>query len=166
MVLHVRLSWNDGGLAKSTRVAKGTESMRNQQRAFGRWLLLAALGVLFVVMGVFAGGNTSPRWQRIHRGRRSYDKHAPVDPVAQWRSFRRLAEAGCVLCSPASRTVISAVRLRGLENQKGGMKRTTFIKQLKDKGWNLLPLDLGGQPSDMVSGRAEIRLCQLAKQWK
>src|SRR6185369_8919814 len=34
----------------------------------------------------------------------------------------------------------------GLENQKGGLKRRfTFIKQLRDKGWNVVPMDLGGQ---------------------
>ena len=41
---------------------------------------------------------------------------------------------------------LSRLGCAGLENQKGGMKRRlTFLKQLKDKGWNLLPLDLGGQ---------------------
>lgn len=36
----------------------------------------------------------------------------------------------------------------GLENQKGGLKRRyTFIKQLRDKGWNVVPMDLGGQES-------------------
>jgi Cytochrome c554 and c-prime len=34
----------------------------------------------------------------------------------------------------------------GLENQKGGLKRRfTFIKQLRDEGWNVEPMDLGGQ---------------------
>jgi Cytochrome c554 and c-prime len=34
----------------------------------------------------------------------------------------------------------------GLENQKGGLKRRfTLIKQLRDKGWSVVPMDLGGQ---------------------
>lgn len=34
----------------------------------------------------------------------------------------------------------------GLENQKGGLKRRfTFLKQLRDKHWNVVPMDLGGQ---------------------
>jgi cytochrome c554/c'-like protein len=34
----------------------------------------------------------------------------------------------------------------GLENQKGGLKRRfTFIKQLRDQGWPVEPMDLGGQ---------------------
>ncbi len=34
----------------------------------------------------------------------------------------------------------------GLENQKGGLKRRfTFLKQLRDKGWNVVPMDIGGQ---------------------
>jgi hypothetical protein len=34
----------------------------------------------------------------------------------------------------------------GLENQKGGLKRRfTFLKQLREKGWNVLAMDLGSQ---------------------
>src|SRR4051812_29861822 len=34
----------------------------------------------------------------------------------------------------------------GLENQKGGLKRRfTFLKQLREKGWNVVAMDLGGQ---------------------
>src|SRR6266404_2789837 len=34
----------------------------------------------------------------------------------------------------------------GLENQKGGLKRRfTFLKQLREKGWNMVAMDLGGQ---------------------
>jgi hypothetical protein len=34
----------------------------------------------------------------------------------------------------------------GLENQKGGLKRRfTFLKQLREKGWSVVPMDLGGQ---------------------
>jgi hypothetical protein len=34
----------------------------------------------------------------------------------------------------------------GLENQKGGLKRRfTMLKQLRDKGWPLIPVDAGGQ---------------------
>ncbi len=34
----------------------------------------------------------------------------------------------------------------GLENQKGGLKRRfTFLKQLREKGWNVIAMDLGGQ---------------------
>src|SRR5690348_365114 len=34
----------------------------------------------------------------------------------------------------------------GLENQKGGLKRRfTFLKLLRDKGWNVVAMDLGGQ---------------------
>ena len=33
----------------------------------------------------------------------------------------------------------------GLDNQKGGLKRRhTFFKQLTDKGWPIIPLDMGG----------------------
>jgi hypothetical protein len=36
----------------------------------------------------------------------------------------------------------------GLENQKGGLKRRfTFLKELRDKGWNVVPMDLGGMES-------------------
>jgi hypothetical protein len=34
----------------------------------------------------------------------------------------------------------------GLENQKGGLKRRyTMLKELRDKGWPLIPVDAGGQ---------------------
>jgi hypothetical protein len=34
----------------------------------------------------------------------------------------------------------------GLENQKGGLKRRfTFLKLLREKGWNVVAMDLGGQ---------------------
>jgi Cytochrome c554 and c-prime len=34
----------------------------------------------------------------------------------------------------------------GLENQKGGLKRRyTMLKQLRDKGWPVIPVDAGGQ---------------------
>ena len=34
----------------------------------------------------------------------------------------------------------------GLENQKGGLKRRfSMLKQLRDKGWPLIPVDAGGQ---------------------
>src|SRR3954453_17602701 len=34
----------------------------------------------------------------------------------------------------------------GLENQKGGLKRRfTFLKQYREKGWNIVAMDLGGQ---------------------
>src|SRR4029079_232191 len=34
----------------------------------------------------------------------------------------------------------------GLENQKGGLKRRfTFLKQLREKGWNVVAMDLGSQ---------------------
>ena len=33
----------------------------------------------------------------------------------------------------------------GLENQKGGLsRRDTFLTELADQGWNLLPIDVGG----------------------
>jgi Cytochrome c554 and c-prime len=37
----------------------------------------------------------------------------------------------------------------GLENQKGGLRRRlTFLKQLRDKGWNVVAMDLGNQEKD------------------
>jgi hypothetical protein len=37
----------------------------------------------------------------------------------------------------------------GLENQKGGLRRRlTFLKQLREKGWNVVAMDLGNQEKD------------------
>lgn len=46
----------------------------------------------------------------------------------------------------------------GLENQKGGlMRRYTFLQSLRDKGWPVVAMDLGGQEKD-TGVQAEIKL--------
>src|SRR4029077_2171819 len=114
--------------------------MRNQQRgAFGRWLLLAALAVLFVVMGVFAGSNTSPSVAADSpQADAPYDKHAPVDPVKlNGEVFVDWPKPDVLLVLTGEQDgYLEPCGCAGLENQKGGMKRRyTFLKQLKDKVW-------------------------------
>ncbi len=51
----------------------------------------------------------------------------------------------------------------GLDKQKGGMaRRFTFMKQLRDKGWDLLPLD-GGNQVRRFGRQSEIKLQQTAR---
>ena len=60
---------------------------------------------------------------------------------------RRRASAyrSCLLPLPFACCLL-ACGCAGLENQKGGLKRRfTFIKQLRDQGWIVEPMDLGGQ---------------------
>ena len=46
----------------------------------------------------------------------------------------------------------------GLENQKGGLKRRfTLLKELRDKGWPVVAMDLGGQEK-RTGVQAEIKL--------
>lgn len=51
----------------------------------------------------------------------------------------------------------------GLEKQKGGMaRRFTFMKELRDRGWELVPID-GGNQVRRFGRQAEIKLQQTAK---
>lgn len=51
----------------------------------------------------------------------------------------------------------------GLDRQKGGVaRRFTFMKQLRDKGWSLLPIDAGNQVR-RFGRQAEIKLQQSVK---
>lgn len=76
-----------------------------------------------------------------------YDKHAPVDPVAtNGEIFVDWPKPDVTLVFSGEQDgYLEPCGCAGLQNQKGGLKRRhTLTKQLAAKGWNVVPLDVGG----------------------
>lgn len=77
----------------------------------------------------------------------AYDKRKKVDPVqANGPIFVDWPKPDVALVFSAEQDgYLEPCGCAGLENQKGGLKRRfTLLKQLRDKGWPLVPLDAGG----------------------
>lgn len=76
-----------------------------------------------------------------------YDKHAPVDPIAtNGPIFVNWPKPDAALLFTGEQDgFLEPCGCAGLNNQKGGLKRRhTLVKELRAKGWPLVPLDLGG----------------------
>jgi hypothetical protein len=75
------------------------------------------------------------------------DKHAKVDPiVANGQIFVDWPKPDATLLITGEQDgYLEPCGCAGLNNQKGGLKRRhTLIKSLDAKGWNVIPIDLGG----------------------
>jgi hypothetical protein len=76
-----------------------------------------------------------------------YDKHAKVDPIAtNGAIFVNWPKPNATLLITGEQDgYLEPCGCAGLNNQKGGLKRRhTLIKTLDAKGWNVVPIDLGG----------------------
>ncbi|SRR6056297_2589359 len=79
------------------------------------------------------------------------DSSQPLD----WKAWEPPAVA--LVVSGQQHGYIEPCGCTGLENQKGGMaRRFTFIKQLRERGWEVLPID-GGNQVRRFGRQAEIK---------
>jgi hypothetical protein len=115
----------------------------------------AAIGAV-VVLGVFAAsaligaGEPAPATVTTSSDQMASKPHKParVDPVAtNGAIFVDWPKPDvALLFSGEQDGYLEPCGCAGLENQKGGLKRRfTLIKQLRDQGWTVEPMDLGGQ---------------------
>lgn len=122
---------------------------RDAKRNSGRHIVAAALIAMLVVLASWWSGRNAAA---VAAGDAAapkplYDKRAPVDPVktngeifVDWPK-----PDATLLLSGEQDGYIEPCGCAGLQNQKGGLKRRhTLIKQLAAKGWNVVPLDVGG----------------------
>jgi hypothetical protein len=139
---------NDGGQPSSAAPAEGgdTPTTTSQRRQ-------TSIPIQFV-----AQTTVQPRESRVARGGSAADRSTErpayedgerhVDPVAangeifvNWPPPQV-----AILFSGEQDGYIEPCGCAGLHNQKGGLsRRHTLIKQLTEKGWPVVPLDLGGQ---------------------
>jgi Cytochrome c554 and c-prime len=130
--------------------------MDNPQRQAGNrlgWIALVIAGV--TVLGALSvrgepatSTDKTPPTDGAAKSSTSTDKPAAVDPVAKngpiFVDWPKPDVA--LLFSGEQDGYLEPCGCAGLENQKGGLKRRfTLIRELRDKGWNVLPMDLGGQ---------------------
>jgi hypothetical protein len=124
-----------------------------------RSIYRVAVGTV-IVLGVFAvstligAGEPAPAEHKAtagvssDQGTTKPDQHAKIDPVAtNGAIFVDWPKPDvALLFSGEQDGYLEPCGCAGLENQKGGLKRRfTFIKQLRDQGWIVEPMDLGGQ---------------------
>lgn len=130
--------------------------MRTSQQSSLNWAAIGAvviLGVFAVSALIGAGEPTSTTDEASTTAASDQatlkpDQHAKVDPVTtngpifvDWPK-----PDVALLFSGEQDGYLEPCGCAGLENQKGGLKRRfTFIKQLRDQGWIVEPMDLGGQ---------------------
>ena len=111
-----------------------------------KWLAFAAL--LFsipIAVGILRGEPATESGKAAHPQRPERKK---VDPIAvNGEIFVDWPKPDVVLVfSGEQNGYLEPCGCAGLENQKGGLKRRfTFLKQLREKGWNVVAMDLGGQ---------------------
>src|SRR3954471_20751531 len=119
--------------------------MHNRRRCV-KWLVFAAL--LFAIpiaVGVLRGEPAGDSGKAANPARLERTK---VDPIAvNGPIFVDWPKPDVALVfSGEQNGYLEPCGCAGLENQKGGLKRRfTFLKQLRDKGWKVLAMDLGGQ---------------------
>ncbi len=111
-----------------------------------KWLAIAAL--LFVIpiaVGILRGEPAAENGQPVNSGqleRKKVDPVAPNGPIFEGWPKPDVA----LVFSGEQNGYLEPCGCAGLENQKGGLKRRfTFLKQLREKGWNVVAMDLGGQ---------------------
>jgi Cytochrome c554 and c-prime len=129
----------------------GSLNRRTHRRNVGAAILVVGLIVVgaIAVRGEAApAANKSPVVDAPAKPAASAEKHATVDPVvANGAIFVDWPKPDmALLFSGEQDGYLEPCGCAGLENQKGGLKRRfTLIKQLRDKGWIVEPMDLGGQ---------------------
>src|SRR6476620_2058668 len=119
--------------------------MHNRRRRV-QWLAFAAL--LFAIpiaVGILRGEPAADSGKAANPARPERKK---VDPIAvNGPIFVDWPKPDVALVfSGEQNGYLEPCGCAGLENQKGGLKRRfTFLKLLRDKGWNVVAMDLGGQ---------------------
>src|SRR3954471_5531451 len=119
--------------------------MHNRRRCV-KWLVFAAL--LFAIpiaVGVLRGEPAGDSGKAANPARLERTK---VDPIAvNGPIFVDWPKPDVALVfSGEQNGYLEPCGCAGLENQKGGLKRRfTFLKELREKGWNVVAMDLGGQ---------------------
>src|SRR3954468_21824981 len=113
-----------------------------------KWLGLSALvAAASVAIGILRGETAGDAGQG---GDAATAKHQKVDPIAaNGAIFENWPKPDVALVfSGEQNGYLEPCGCAGLENQKGGLKRRfTFLKELRDKGWDVVPMDLGGMES-------------------
>ena len=111
-----------------------------------KWLAFAALVCSFpVAAGMLRG---EPAADAAKAGYPQKPERKKVDPIAvNGEIFVGWPKPDVALVfSGEQNGYLEPCGCAGLENQKGGLKRRfTFLKQLREKGWNVVAMDLGGQ---------------------
>ena len=112
-----------------------------------KWLAFAALVLAIpIAVGILRGEPAAENGQVAKSGRSPERKK--VDPIAvNGPIFVDWPKPDVALVfSGEQNGYLEPCGCAGLENQKGGLKRRfTFLKQLREKGWNVVAMDLGGQ---------------------
>jgi hypothetical protein len=111
-----------------------------------KWLALAALVfVIPVAVGILRGEPGTENGQSSTQGHVERKKVDPI--VANGSIFDDWPKPDVALVfSGEQNGYLEPCGCAGLENQKGGLKRRfTFLKQLREKGWNVVAMDLGSQ---------------------
>src|SRR5215813_492630 len=112
------------------------------------WLALAAMAVVVpVAVGVLRG---EPGAENSVAADAGHPERKKVDPIAaNGEIFVGWPKPDVALVfSGEQNGYLEPCGCAGLENQKGGLKRRfTFLKQLRDKGWDVVAMDLGGMES-------------------
>ena len=111
-----------------------------------KWPAIATVSMAAAVLaGILRG---EPAAEKAPPAAAEGTKHTKVDPVvANGPIFVNWPKPDATLVfSGEQNGYLEPCGCAGLENQKGGLKRRfTLIKELRDKGWNPVPMDLGGQ---------------------
>lgn len=111
-----------------------------------KWLAFAALVLAIpIAAGILRGEPAADPGKSAYPARPERKK---VDPIAvNGEIFVDWPKPDVALVfSGEQNGYLEPCGCAGLENQKGGLKRRfTFLKQLRDKGWNVVAMDLGGQ---------------------
>src|SRR4051794_13912322 len=111
-----------------------------------KWLAAALLvAAISVATGIRRGETADAAGQGAAAAEAKTQK---VDPVAaNGAIFKNWSKPDVALVfSGEQNGYLEPCGCAGLENQKGGLKRRfTFLKQLREKGWNVVAMDLGGQ---------------------
>ncbi|HVT30926.1 MAG TPA: multiheme c-type cytochrome, partial [Lacipirellulaceae bacterium] len=116
-----------------------------------RYTQLKVLAVAALLLGVAVAADAlrgEPAADQDKKASTDTTEHKHIDPVAvNGPIFVGWPKPNVALVfSGEQNGYLEPCGCAGLENQKGGLKRRfTFIKQLRDKGWNVVPMDLGGQ---------------------
>jgi hypothetical protein len=107
-------------------------------------MLIAVVAVCGVALAQVANKQTA----QLHSEHAAYPEHEQVDPTeANGPIFVGWPKPDVALVFSGEQDgFLEPCGCAGLENQKGGLKRRfTLIKQLREKGWPIVAMDLGGQ---------------------
>src|SRR5215207_9716304 len=119
--------------------------MQNRHR-YAKWLALTAFVLAIpIAAGILHGEPAADEGKAAYPARPERKK---VDPIAvNGEIFVDWPKPDVALVfSGEQNGYLEPCGCAGLENQKGGLKRRfTFLKQLREKGWNVVAMDLGGQ---------------------